>query len=197
MIVSDRARCIFVHIQKTAGASIEAALQAHDPAAGSGLHAGRRHMLAREIRDVVPRDAWDAYFKFAFVRNPWDRLVSWYHMCMQVTEDNAFSRFVKQHAPTFEAFLTTAAAGPGARTTRDQVDYVSDEQGTVIVDFVGRYESVATDFAHVCRQLGVAAPLPHVNTSAHRDYREYYTAATREIVARRFARDIERFGYRF
>lgn len=197
MIVSHRARCIFVHIQKTAGASIEDALRAHDTEVGSSLHAGRRHMTAREIRGIVPRDTWDAYFKFAFVRNPWDRLVSWYHMCVQVTDPNPFSRYVRDVAPTFEDFVTKATTGMGERTTRNQLDYVADERGAVIVDYVGRYETLAADFGHVCRRFGLAAELPHVNTSAHRDYRDYYTAATRDIVAQRFARDIEHFGYAF
>jgi len=197
MIVSDRARCIFVHIQKTAGASIDAALQAHDPAAGTGLHAGRRHMLAREIRDVVPCDTWDAYFKFAFVRNPWDRLVSWYHMCMQVTTPNPFSLYVRQHAPTFGDFITRTTTGIAARTTRNQVDYVTGDGGEVIVDFVGRYERLQADLDEVGGRLGIPAALPHLNRSSHRDYREYYTDETRDIVAARFARDLAQFDYRF
>ena len=197
MIVSPRTRSIFVHIQKTAGASIEEALRAQDPAAGAGLHEGRRHMTAREIRALVGAPTWDAYFKFAFVRNPWDRLVSWYHMCMQVAEPNPFSRYVREVAPTFERFVTHATTGMGERTTRNQLDYLTDDAGTVIVDFVGRYESLAADYATVTRRLGIDAALPHVNTSAHRDYRDYYTDATRDIVGERFARDIARFGYRF
>ncbi len=189
MIVSHRARCIFVHIQKTAGTSIEGVLRQHDAQAGSHLHDGRRHLHAREI--------WDGYFKFAFVRNPWDRLVSWYHMCVQVPVPNGFCRYVRENFATFESFVNGATSGPGAKTTQPQFDYVADEHGTVIVDFVGRYEALADDFARVAERLGLEARLPHANTSAHGSYRDYYNDATRDVVARRFARDIEHFGYRF
>jgi len=82
MVISDRHRCIFVHIQKTGGASIEALLLRSDPSAAASAQEGRRHPPARAIAPIAGSERWRAYFKFAFVRNPWDRLVSWYHMCI-------------------------------------------------------------------------------------------------------------------
>jgi hypothetical protein len=197
VIVSHRARCIFVHIQKTGGSSIERLLRQHDPAIGSNLHDGRRHVFARDMRAFVDPAVWNAYLKFAFVRNPWDRLVSWYHMCVQNESPNRFSQYVKDNAPTFSDFVTKTITGIAERTTWNQLDYVTDATGEVIVDFIGRYERLGDDLAAVTARLGVAFDLPHVNRSRRGDYREYYTAATAEIVARRFARDIEHFGYRF
>jgi hypothetical protein len=197
VIVSHRLRCIFVHVQKTAGTSIENVLRHHDADAGSNLHAGRRHLHAREIRELVPRDVWDGYFKFAFVRNPFERLVSWYFMCVQVPVPNGFCRYVRDNFPTFESFVTGATSGMGEKTTRNQADYVNDADGAQIVDFVGRYESLTDDFAKVARRLGVAAALPRSNPSTHGDYRDYYTDAMRDIVAARYARDLDCFGYRF
>jgi hypothetical protein len=197
MVISDRIPCIFVHIQKTGGSSIEDLLRANDPGIGSSLHEGRRHMFARDIRPLVDPDKWARYFKFAFVRNPWDRLVSWYAMVMQARETNRFGMYVREVAPTFEAFVKHATTGMGERTTRNQVDYLTDERGGVLVDFVGRYERFHDDVDEVRRRLGLAHALPHSNRSAHDDYRHYYTSETRDIVARRFARDVERFGYRF
>jgi hypothetical protein len=125
MLVSHRARAIFVHIQKTAGSSIEAALRDHDPEAGPHLVGGRRHVHAVELRDVVGPDVWGRYFKFAFVRNPWDRLLSWYQMCVQAQQPNAFCRYVRDGFPTFESFVTGAISGPGAKTVCNQLDYVA------------------------------------------------------------------------
>lgn len=197
MVVSDRARCIFIHIQKTGGASIEALLRQHDPNMGSGLHEGRRHMFARDVRTIAGPERWHRYFKFAFVRNPWDRLVSWYHMCMQAHAPNAFSQYVRQHAPTFEAFVMDMTAGMGKRTTYNQLDYVTDEAGAMLVDFIGRYESLDRDFAQVSERLGLPLELPHLNQSQHRHYRDYFTDRMRAIVAKRFERDIDYFGYAF
>jgi chondroitin 4-sulfotransferase 11 len=197
MVISHRARCLFVHIQKTGGASIESVLRHNDPAIASAEHEGRRHMSAREMRALVGPDSWSRYFKFAFVRNPWDRLVSWYHMCIQVPAPNRFACFVREHAPTFDEFVTKATTGPGERTTRNQLDYLTDDRGEVIVDFIGRYEALHQDFARVQERLGLPVALPHVNRSVHGDYRAYYSDETRDIVARRFAGDIRFFGYDF
>ena len=75
-----------------------------------------------------------------------------------------------------------------------------DSEGRPLVDFVGRFESLRDSFREICRQLGIRRPLPHAKKSAGRafsDYRGYYTEATREAVAKRYARDIARFGYEF
>jgi hypothetical protein len=197
MVISGGTRSIFVHIQKTGGVSIEAMLRRADRGIGSSLHEGRRHLFARDIRPLVPSEQWDGYFKFAFVRNPWDRLVSWYHMCAQSTAPNAFARHVQQHAPTFDDFVMRTTTGIAERTTWNQLDYVTDEEGSVIVDFIGRYERLPEDSRQVGERLGIAIDLPHTNRSTHAHYRDYYTDATRDIVARRFARDILHFGYEF
>jgi len=80
-----------------------------------------------------------------------------------------------------------------------QSDYLIDLHGNVIVDFIGRYERLQEDFDEVCRRIGIPAPpLPHKRKAQDRkDYRSYYTAETAELVAQRFKRDIEMFGYRF
>jgi chondroitin 4-sulfotransferase 11 len=197
MVISDGMRCIFVHIQKTGGSSIEDLLRANDPGIGSSLYEGRRHMFARDIRPLVEPAKWARYFKFAFVRNPWDRLVSWYSMIAQARETNRFGMYVREVAPSFDAFVNHATTGMGERTTWNQLDYVSDAGAAMLVDFVGRYETLQADIAYLKQRLGLGHDLPHTNRSTHDAYRQYYTSETRDIVARRFARDIEHFGYRF
>ena len=164
---------------------------------GSSLHEGRRHMFARDIRPLVEPAKWARYFNFAFVRNPWDRLVSWYCMIEQARETNRFGMYVREVAPTFQAFVKLATTGMGERTTWNQLDWLVDADGTMLLDFVGRYERLADDMAYVKQQLRLAHDLPHANRSSHQGYRDYYTSETREIVARRFARDIEYFRYAF
>jgi hypothetical protein len=196
MVVSERLRCIFVHVQKTGGSSIEVALRQHDPAIPEKPHNARRHLGARDVRELVGAATWDASFTFGFVRNPWDRLVSWHSMCVQAPAPNAFGRHVQDHFASFEDFVMRPDAML-ARTTVPQVDYLAGHDGALIVDFVGRYEALHRDYAEVGRRLGIGAALPHANRSAHRDYRDYFSASMRDVVAARFARDIERFGYAF
>lgn len=78
-----------------------------------------------------------------------------------------------------------------------QIDFVVDPNGKLLVDFVGKYISLAQDFRYVCHRTGCNSALPHLNRSTHRDYRRYYTDRTTELVAEAFKEDIEYFGYAF
>ncbi len=83
--------------------------------------------------------------------------------------------------------------------TRNQVDYVTNRQGRLLVDFVGRFERLEADVAAVFAEIGLGEPeLPHKNRSKRRGhYSAFYTPETEEIVRERFNRDIEYFGYEF
>lgn len=225
MPVSHAHRFIFIHIPKTAGTSIlRAFVQSGVPLDYSALglwdlflhhpdgaeildryrrtfrastiaNAPQQHLPAPVVRKLIP-DVWDSYFKFAFVRNPWDLLVSTYHFQIgRLDAVRALSpdvHAVLDKCASFEDFVRWFPVMRG-----DMTSFLADEHGRFIVDFVGRYESIERDFAYVCERLGIEAPLGHENRSEHASYREYYTPETRAIVERHFARDIERFGYAF
>jgi hypothetical protein len=194
---------IFVHIQKTAGDSICTAL-------GAPTVHSEKHFSARELRESCGADVWQAYFKFAFVRNPWDRLVSWWSMIdahrksiATGTPLNKFQQFVIERASTFEEFLENCdeeiVDDDGRKWIyRNQLDYLTDLSGQIMVDFIGRFESLPQDYAFIAEKIpGGLAPLPHVNVSRHRHYSDYYTPALADKVARRYQRDIAAFGYIF
>jgi chondroitin 4-sulfotransferase 11 len=194
---------IFVQVQKTGGNAVRAAL-------GVAVHDVHKHFFARELRDIYGKAAWDSSFKFAFVRNPWDRLVSWWSMIDNgrdyidpVRPPNGFFGYVLEHARSFEEFIlccTDEIIDPDGRKQifRNQTDYLVDEDGAVIVDYIGRFERLQECFNEVSYRLGrTAVELPRINTSHHAAYTEYYTPAMAEAVATHFARDIEAFGYRF
>jgi chondroitin 4-sulfotransferase 11 len=197
MFISHRTKSIFIHVQKTGGDAIEAAVRKDDPSLDTDRFSGRRHLFARDVKALVAPDLWATHYRFAFVRNPWDRLVSWYSMCIQNPRPNPFSKFVQENAPTFTDFVTRTTTGMAERTTYNQLDYLTDADGELIVDFVGRYERLADDYATVQARLGLTHGLLHTNASSHAAYCDYYTAETKAIVARRFERDIARFGYEF
>jgi hypothetical protein len=208
VLISTELRCVFVHVQKTGGVSVERALLALDPSARTRFDADRhgRHAPARELRTLLSPGEWDAAFKFAIVRNPFSRLVSWYHHCVQRPE-NRFHHDVAAKCPEFRDFVLRRDFYGWRRTERNQVDYVSDEAGDRIVDAVGRFESLAADFEDIYRRIRERHPdparlpathgLPHTNRSSHRDHRGYYDDATRAVVEERFARDLAAFGYAF
>lgn len=197
MVISDGLRCIFVHIQKTGGISIESVLRQGDPAIGSHLHEGRRHLSAREIAPLVPAEQWNGYFKFAFVRNPWDWLVSRYHWSRYTQHlfDYGFEEMLARMAQGSP--LAADAAWLQNEALLPQVERLS-VGGKVRVDFVGRYENLQHDFDEICTRLCIEPrTLPHTFKTNHGSYVDYYDDATRKIVERLYATDIAAFGYRF
>jgi hypothetical protein len=210
MLLSYPSGFIFIHIEKAAGSSIQNALRAYVPSKTKS-HLRRRlsllgslnrlgglyrvvefpeHVMAVQVKRCLPPTLYDSMFKFAFVRNPWDRLVSRYAHLLRSKDRQRHDTISRM---TFEEFLDWETQ----RGSASQHPYVTDNQGAQIVDFIGYYERLNEDFARVCSRLKVQVELPHANVSAHRDYRTYYTPETKELVAKKFQRDIELFGYNF
>jgi len=210
MLISYSHRFIFIHIYKVAGSSVRWALRehAHQPdrvlanrllrKVGMDIALPFRkceefpaHMKARDIREELPPKVYDKFYKFAFVRNPWDWQVSLYHFMLENTSH--LQHELAKSMSGFDEYMEW-------RVTEDkhlQKDFVTDENGIQIVDFVGRYERLSDDFQHVCRALGISASLPHVNRSSHGDYRSHYDYRTIKMVEEHFKEDIEFFGYTF
>jgi len=225
-MISHRCACIFVHVPKTAGQSIERFfLRLHglswadraplllrrndDPARGPQRLA---HLFAAEYVACghIGEAEFERYFKFAFVRNPWDRLVSEYRF-RGGRRIGSFRQFVQDAALPLDPHLDAF------RHLAPQVRYLYDRTGRLCVDFVGRFERLQDDFARVCERLGIPDPsLPHANaarperargrvmlrlrarSAARRDsYLRYYDPRLRDVVGERYAEDIEAFGYAF
>lgn len=201
-VIDHERKVIFVHIQKTGGTSITAHF---------GLPAAlpEKHFTALELRELYGRPQWDTCFTFSVVRNPWDRLVSWWAMIdarradwLRGAQLNAFQTYVLQRTTTFEDFLAHCGDlvrdSDGAKSIhRNQIDYLVDEAGTLMVDHVCRFERLAEDFKQVTERTGITGPLPVINASRRSDYRRYYTDGTRALVAELYARDIAFFGFDF
>ncbi|MDY6909252.1 MAG: sulfotransferase family 2 domain-containing protein [Thermodesulfobacteriota bacterium] len=216
MLLSPRYKFLFVHIPKTGGTSVRVALRGvkwKDPwriplclcSRMSALFGHRlacklpRHAKVIAAKEMLPRDFFENLFKFAFVRNPWDLQVSSFHHIRRERPH------LMQGLETFDAFLKYKLHPKRPYvfhfdvSIERQSDYLVDLDGSLLVDFVGRYERLEEDFAEACRRIGIRPPaLPHKRKATdRRDYRTYYTDETAELVARHFRRDIELFGYRF
>lgn len=217
MLVSYEPPFMFVHIDKAAGSNIQHALRPFMKVKGrsklrrllgllgpvnraGGLYRQlefSEHAPAEKVRRCLPAGIYAGLFKFAFVRNPWDRLVSRYAYLLRKTE-HARSREVNQLG-SFDAYLRWELARTGqAGGMRHQADYVLGSDGRLIVDRIGYFERLEEDFAEICRRIGVPAFLPPPKAHAPRgDYRSFYSDETRDLVARAYARDIELLGYSF
>ena len=208
---------MFVHIDKAAGSNIQHALRPFMKTAGRsklrrlpgllgplnravGLYRQlefSEHAPARRVAACLPPEVYARLYKFAFVRNPWDRLVS-RHAYLLRKKEHAHSRTVNKLGGFQDYLKWELARGPRNGGMRHQADYVTGADGRLIVDFIGYFERLTEDFAAVCRRIGVPASLPPPRAQAPRqDYRSFYTEETRDLVARAYARDIELFGYSF
>ena len=202
MMVLPDAELVFLAYNKAGSSSIEAALAdersrvlegyarlAH-PALRSPLP--WKHMTAREFERLFRwRPTVLGYHRVAVVRNPWDRMVSVWSYQRQTIPDRhplavelEFTDYVKQGG-SGASFLTFT-------------EFAGDDDGELLVDTVLRCENLADDVRTLCEQRGIdPVELPRKNASRRPQYRELYDDETVEIVAARFAADIERFGYQF
>ena len=199
--ISHKNRCIFVHVPKAGGTSVECSAIFDDQRARTGDHVGG-HFTALEYRATYP-DEFRDYFTFAFVRNPYDRLVSAFLYLNRggttPGDRRVFEVHLKRYQGDFEAFCEGLHDHESVRSIlhlRPQVDFVCDENGELIVDYVGRLEQMAADFAVVTKRLGEQVRLPRKNRSTQMGYYRFYRSArVREIVTGVYESDFSALGY--
>ncbi len=149
--------------------------------------------LPKERRMAIGQKQFETYFKFGFVRNPWDRIVSLYERAeaQQMKEKMSFDEFV-------EWIQYSSSTCVHSSPHRYQLDWFVDPDGRVLADFIGRFERLEEDWTFVASKLGITEGLPHRRSNPReRHYTEYYSARTRELIAAKFKVDIETFGYEF
>ncbi|AUX43527.1 uncharacterized protein SOCE26_049760 [Sorangium cellulosum] len=269
MFISHKYKAIFVHIQRTGGNSIQKIFEEFDPDLIETVPVDpsknrTKHCYISDIKAAVDEAVFERYVKFCVVRNPFDRMVSWYsHFKDRGNDEDArirlnqgdralrmyyrglkilgrnselsaaytklwlrfsrmFKRFepgsaeevairfaaigervmseVNKNASSFEEFVMLPRDYPGGIFERfyiDQAEYASHD-GRLAMDRILKVESLSQDFEALAEQIGFEGRLPHVNRSSRKArYQEYYNEKTRAIVAERFRRDCEYFGYSF
>jgi len=214
MIISPGRRYIFAHMPKTGGTSLASALeeraQKDDILIGDTPKALRRkgrlasftaagrlwkHSTLADIEGVVTPDKMQEWFVVTLVRNPWDRIVSYYswargrsfdHPVVGLAKSLEFEQFAKK-----PAVLRSLKANPVAA-------YTTDRRGVDHANLVARLEHLETDLKPLWDHLGFELAIPHLNKSEReRDYRSYFDADTHDAVAEVCQGDIETYGYCF
>ncbi|WP_226397929.1 sulfotransferase family 2 domain-containing protein [Synechococcus sp. MU1648] len=210
-MISHDKKCIFIHIPKCGGTSVEDVIWPKDQGRteqdlwmgfvtrfeNKYQTGGLQHLLAWQVRQEVGSDAFDSYYKFTFVRNPWDRIVSQFAF-MQRRPD--LMEYLGMKSDTeFKSYLELIRLKEHVQWT-PQVRFFLDQDGSVLVDRIGRLESFGEDCAQVFAALGLKAGLlaGHANRSKRQSFQHYYSDREAiEMVADIFAEDIEFLGYKF
>lgn len=186
MVVSYTKNFAFFHNYRTGGTSIRKALNQFT----DEKRFKKPHIAPKVLRDSIGAKRFNKLFKFCFVRNPWDKMVSTYcytratpeHFEYQKVRNMPFSEFIRHVV---------------AKKAQTQYQYLSDEKGCLLVDFVGKFECLNRDYIFVCKKIKLSAPIGHLNGVNHKPYRSYYDKESRAIVKEYFKKDIETWGYSF
>ncbi|MES2271364.1 MAG: sulfotransferase family 2 domain-containing protein [Pseudomonadota bacterium] len=208
MIVSHRHRFIFAAVPKTGTHAVRQALREQmgdEDVEQVGLFVNRRfpwadlaaiqhgHLSLRQVRPYLGEEAFADYFKFAFVRNPFDRFISYCAFMLRGGID-----FQLRPQEVMRHFLFRNPQNDHI-LFQPQASLLVDENGTTLLtDAVGRVEDMQTSFDAICAHIGMASrPLDRVNGTRHDDYRCYYDKALIDGVTARYAQDLDLFGYSF
>lgn len=218
-MISHKYKCIFFHIPKTAGTSIEKKLE-HFKTFKRGIQDHRTvkdieplsshdllkiiklcdlSFVAKRLRNRlmkkggVSKQHYDTYFKFTFVRNPWARVFSWYMNVMRdekhqkdlgISRNCSFKQFLNDHLDQW--------------ALRPQLFWITNINGEIPLDFIGRFEKLQEDFVHVCDVLNIKDnSLPKLIPTTNPLYVDMYDEDMKNIVAQRYADEIRFFKFEF
>tara|TARA_Y100000385_G_scaffold229073_1_gene240372 strand:- start:5551 stop:6162 length:612 start_codon:yes stop_codon:yes gene_type:complete len=201
MNFSEKHKCVFIHVNKTAGRSISMALFGNV----------REHITIKELfnldynkpeiekrlekcrvdyRYELLKKYWDHYFKFTIIRNPWDRKLSDFFFGKRegiVAPGIDFITYINNNHLNNDLWNS-----PG-------LEWVEDKNGNIDKDiFIGKFENLQNDFNIICDKINIPRRiLPYLNSSTHSPYWEYYNDEIKEMVEEKYKKDIEAFGYEF
>lgn len=203
-MISHQHKCIFVHIPKCAGTSIEDILWPAErtvadlwmgftnPLGNAYQTGGLQHLLARQIKREVGDAIFSQYFKFAIVRDPWDKALSQFAFMQRREDLRAFIGMKRDDS--FKRYLELIAKRTHVQWM-PQCDFLYDEAGTLLLDTVGRFEHLEADVQTVLQRLGVQAMLPHRKAATERLATTELDNEAIEMVADLYARDVRLLGY--
>lgn len=219
MVISHRLKYIFFHVPKTAGTSIKQILRSsnfqidtigkwdgmnpsklkNNPLIDWNL---RQHSNIAEAKEYFEKHTdynYDDYFKFAFIRNPWDRQVSKYEFYMQKV-------YYQKDVSKVNAELATSFKNlPAKQFLMNVIDKQSDficEDNNIKVDFLGNFETLYDDMKQIISIIRPGLPdlswsLPHQNSTNRKDYKEYYDEESKQKIQEVCKKDIELGNYTF
>ncbi|MFK8163511.1 MAG: sulfotransferase family 2 domain-containing protein [Lewinella sp.] len=217
-MLSHHHRCIFVHIPKNGGTSIESIVwpdheayttenlwSASVPDPSNRYHSdGLQHLCAKDIKLEVGPSVFRDYFKFSMVRNPWDKAVSQYLFFFRRPDLRDY--LGASRGTSFKQYLRLCGQKPHVHW-QPQYLFLTDANGEEIVDYVGRFEDYEASVREIVDRINAShnaevprlslEEIPHINAGNRAAYWNYYDDEARDLVAELYREDISRYGYRF
>ncbi|HDZ4294319.1 TPA: sulfotransferase family 2 domain-containing protein [Campylobacter jejuni] len=192
----DKYSCIFIHVPKVAGTSIERVVFETDK------------WLVGHVRalDYINQDKnkFESYFSFAFVRNPFDRIVSAFHYLKKGGGNDYDKNWADENLKDFDTFEQFVLALKN-RSIKDRIlswqhftpqyKFICDENKNILVNFIGKLENINNDFKIVKNELNFDRNLIHSNSSKHEIFLNYYNEKTYNIIAELYKEDFALFDY--
>ncbi|MFV3384137.1 sulfotransferase family 2 domain-containing protein [Pseudomonas sp. NY15364] len=192
----DEKKVIFIHIPKAAGKTISYSLL------GAPNGTGHQKLYVYERY----KEKYRKYFKFTFIRNPWDRIVSAFFYMKgfdpQSNDRDFFDRYIGQET-SFEEFINRLS-NPNYKKLilswehfTPQTAYMKNRSGNIDLDFIGRVENINDDFAELSSILRIDAKITTRNAGVRTAYRDYYSGKMKEIVSSIYPEDIGKLNYKY
>ena len=183
---------LYIKPQKTGTRSVRLSLSRYTDNA-QGIKIANRdsdirlHRTFLEYKKILNHGITEDTVLIMSIRNPFDRMISWYF-------DTAKRRFYQFNHESI-SFTDAVKNKPEWVSKLPQLSYFN--KGAKNINYI-RFENLQEDFNTACDKIGIPhQKLTHENKTEHKHYTEYYDDETRQIVAERYAKDIEYFGYKF
>ena len=201
-MISHKYSCIFIHIPKCAGTSVDSLLL------GSGKPLDRfdsknniwlQHATAKEVKkNYCTEKQFKEYFKFTIVRNPFDRIVSSFNwLGGDLNNKKEFKDFILRRG-RFKEILNSKTYIKSNMYHQIMPAYkYLFENNKLIVDFVGKFENLISDWDYICKKLGTSLKLPYINRMPHKHYKEVFNKDARKIIENLYKDDLKLFSYKF
>jgi len=195
-MISRKYKCIFIHIPKTAGTSIENILRDRE----CPVAAGSTHFKMLYYKNKFPKE-YKSYLKFSIVRNPWERLVSGFSYFQRggngSPQDKQKKKLFGDDFKYFTRNIDTFDELEDTHFIQPQYEYLYID-GDLKVDHLIRFERMDEDYRLLRKRLGLQIKdLYKIRATKHKHYTDLYDEETRQTVAEKYAKDIEYFGYEF
>ena len=214
-MISYKNKCIFIHIPKTGGTSLESLIWKKNEKVESNLWmgfideyhnkfqtGGLQHLLSSQVKKEVGEEIFNSYFKFTIIRNPYDKAVSQFEYLKKRKDLRDYLGF--KVGDSFNKYLELIQKKKHVQW-EPQSNFIFDDENNCIVDFMGRFESFNDDTKKILKQLGLEKKffglidnnIPHLNKSSRREYKFYFEPQSKKTFESIYKRDLDLLNYNF